>query len=56
MRIEQLEYLIEIAKTNSISIAAENLYVSQHRICSRDERDSAGHESHGDFKADRHRL
>lgn len=24
MRIEQLEYLIEIAKTNSISIAAEN--------------------------------
>lgn len=32
MRIEQLEYLIEIAKTNSISIAAENLYVSQPSI------------------------
>lgn len=32
MRIEQLLYLVEIAKTHSISIAAENLYVSQPAI------------------------
>lgn len=32
MRIEQLTYLVEIAKTNSISIAAENLYVSQPSV------------------------
>lgn len=34
MRIEQLIYLNEIAKTNSISISAENLFVSQPAISS----------------------
>lgn len=29
MRLEQLEYILEIAKTNSINIASRNLYVSQ---------------------------
>ncbi len=29
MRLEQLQYFIEIANSNSISIAAENLYISQ---------------------------
>ena len=32
MRIEQLLYLSEIAKTHSISIAANNLFVSQPAI------------------------
>lgn len=29
MRLEQFESLIEIANSNSISIAAQNLYISQ---------------------------
>lgn len=32
MRIEQLEYLVEVAKTHSISLASENLFVSQPAI------------------------
>lgn len=32
MRIEQLEYFLEIAKTHSISLAAENLFVTQPTI------------------------
>lgn len=29
MRLEQFEYILEVAKTKSISLAAENLYISQ---------------------------
>lgn len=32
MNIEQLEYIVEISKTNSVSIASENLHVSQSAI------------------------
>lgn len=32
MRIEQLEYLVEIGKSHSISVAAEKLYVSQPSV------------------------
>ncbi len=32
MRIEQLKYLVEIAKTHSITVAAENLHVTQPTI------------------------
>ena len=29
MRLEQLQYLVEISNSKSISIASENLYISQ---------------------------
>lgn len=32
MRIEQLKYMLEVTKTHSVSIAAENLYISQSTI------------------------
>lgn len=32
MRIEQLKYLLEVAKTHSVSIAANNLFISQSTI------------------------
>ncbi|MDT8862975.1 LysR family transcriptional regulator [Alkalihalobacillus sp. MEB130] len=32
MNIEQLEYIVEVAKTNSVSIASQNLHVSQSAI------------------------
>ena len=32
MRLEQLKYLVEIAKTNSMSIAAENLHIAQSSL------------------------
>ena len=32
MRLEQLQYFIEIANSKSNSIAAENLYISQQRL------------------------
>ncbi|WP_102348829.1 LysR family transcriptional regulator [Bacillus sp. Marseille-P3661] len=32
MNIEQFEYIVEVAKTNSVSIASENLHVSQSAI------------------------
>ena len=32
MRLEQLYYMIEIAKTHSFSIAAENLFIGQSTL------------------------
>lgn len=32
MHLEQLKYIVEVAKTRSISIAAQNLHVSQSTI------------------------
>lgn len=32
MHIEQLKYIVEVTKTRSISIAAQNLHVSQSTI------------------------
>jgi DNA-binding transcriptional LysR family regulator len=32
MNIEQLEYIVEVARTNSISVASENLHISQSGI------------------------
>lgn len=32
MRLEQLKYLVEIAKTNSMSMAAENLHIAQSSL------------------------